>query len=173
MVWDISSGIDTCYPLAVGLGKFYANTGGNDQYSANRDPGSGAFLTPGSGIRDGKKVSIRIRDEQPGSYFLELRNHFFGFLGVKILKFFDADPGSGMETVQIREMEWKKVGSGINIPDPQLCSYQTWLLFRWWTWTTTRRCPSRVSTPPSTCATPATRPPQLHPSQGYSPTQTG
>jgi hypothetical protein len=39
-----------------------------------------------------------IRDEQPGTYFLELRNHF---LGVKILKFFDADPG------------WKKVGSGI------------------------------------------------------------
>jgi hypothetical protein len=31
-----------------------------------------------------------IRDEQPGSYFLELRNHF---LEVKILKFFDADPG--------------------------------------------------------------------------------
>jgi hypothetical protein len=28
---------------------------------------------------------------------------------VKILKFFDADPGSG----------WKKFGSGINIPDPQ------------------------------------------------------
>jgi hypothetical protein len=48
-----------------------------------------------------------IRDEQPGSYFLVLRNHFFGFYGVKILKFFDADPG------------WKKVGSGINIPDPQ------------------------------------------------------
>jgi hypothetical protein len=34
-----------------------------------------------------------IRDEQPGSYFLELRNNFFGFFGVKILKFFDADPG--------------------------------------------------------------------------------
>jgi hypothetical protein len=34
---------------------------------ADPDPGSGAFLTPGSGIRD----------EQPGSYFLELRNHFF------------------------------------------------------------------------------------------------
>jgi hypothetical protein len=44
-----------------------------------------------------------IRDEQPGSYFLELRNDFFGFLGVKILKFFDADPGSGMETVRIRD----------------------------------------------------------------------
>jgi hypothetical protein len=58
-------------------------------------------LTSGSGIRDGKKVSIWIRDEQPGSYFLELRNHFFG---VKILKFFDADPG------------WRQFGSGINIP---------------------------------------------------------
>jgi hypothetical protein len=45
-----------------------------------RDPGLGAFLTPGSGIG--------IRDEQPGSYFLELRNHFFAFFGVKILKFF-------------------------------------------------------------------------------------
>jgi hypothetical protein len=43
-----------------------------------------------------------IRDEQP-SYFLELRNHFFGFFWVKIIKFFDADPGSGMETVRIRD----------------------------------------------------------------------
>jgi hypothetical protein len=34
-----------------------------------------------------------IRDEQPRSYFPELRNHFLGL----ILKFFDADPGSGME----------------------------------------------------------------------------
>jgi hypothetical protein len=39
-----------------------------------------------------------------GSYFLELRNHFFW---VKILKFFDADPG------------WKKFGSGINFRDLQ------------------------------------------------------
>jgi hypothetical protein len=44
----------------------------------------------------------RIRDEQPGSYFVELRNHFFGFFWVKILKFFE-DPGSGMETVRIRD----------------------------------------------------------------------
>ncbi len=28
-------------------------------------------------------------------------------------KFFDADPGSGMETVRIRDPGWKKVGSGI------------------------------------------------------------
>ncbi len=47
--------------------------------------------------------TTRIRDEQPGSYFLELRNHFFAFFGVKILKFFDEDTGSGMETVRIRD----------------------------------------------------------------------
>ncbi len=41
-----------------------------------------------------------IRDEQPGSCFLELRNHYFW---VKTLKFFDADSGSGMETVRIRD----------------------------------------------------------------------
>jgi hypothetical protein len=40
-------------------------------------------------------------DEQTGSYFLELRNHFFCFLGDKILKFFDADPG------------WRQLGSGM------------------------------------------------------------
>jgi hypothetical protein len=44
-----------------------------------------------------------IGDEQPGSYFLELKNHFFGCFGVKILKFFDADPGSGLETDTIRD----------------------------------------------------------------------
>jgi hypothetical protein len=57
-----------------------------------------------------------IRDEQPGSYFLELRKHFFGFFGLKYLNSLmrirdgdSSDPG------------WKKVGSGINIPDPQHC----------------------------------------------------
>jgi hypothetical protein len=77
-------------------------------------------LTPGSGIRDGRKSASGsgIRDEQPGSYFLELRNHFFGFLGVKILKFFDEDPGSGMETVRIRDPGWKKVGSWIQNKHP-------------------------------------------------------
>jgi hypothetical protein len=57
----------------------------------------------GSGIRDG----------QPGSYFLELKNHFFGFFRVKIRKFFHEDSGSGMETaVRIRDPGWKKVGPG-------------------------------------------------------------
>jgi hypothetical protein len=44
-----------------------------------------------------------IPDEQPESYFLELSNHF---LGVKILKFFDADPGSGMVKIRIRDLGW-------------------------------------------------------------------
>jgi hypothetical protein len=64
-----------------------------------RDPGLGAFLTPGSGIRD----------EQPGSYFLELRNHFLLFLGLKYLNSLRIrDPGwrqsrSGMEKSRIRD----------------------------------------------------------------------
>jgi hypothetical protein len=47
-------------------------------------------LTPGSGIRDlgWAKIKIRIGDELPGSYFRELKKQF---LGLKILKFFDAD----------------------------------------------------------------------------------
>jgi hypothetical protein len=45
-----------------------------------------------------------IRDEQPGSYFLELRNHFLCVKIYKILEFFDADPGSGMEKSQIRDL---------------------------------------------------------------------
>jgi hypothetical protein len=65
----------------------------------------GAFLTPGSGIRDERKSAFGsgIRNEQSGSYFLELGNHFFAFFGVKILKFFDEDPGSGMEKSRIRD----------------------------------------------------------------------
>jgi hypothetical protein len=39
-------------------------------------------------------------------------------LGVKILKFFDEDPGSGMETVRIRDPGWKKVGYGIRDKHP-------------------------------------------------------
>ncbi len=42
-------------------------------------PGSGAFLTPGSGVGKKKTRSgsgIRIWDENPGTYFQELRNIF-------------------------------------------------------------------------------------------------
>jgi hypothetical protein len=63
------------------------------------DLGSGIGCLFDPGIRDGRKSASGsgIRDEQPGSYFLELRNHFFAFFGVKILKFFNEDLGTGME----------------------------------------------------------------------------
>jgi hypothetical protein len=44
----------------------------------------------------------------------ELKKLFFG---LKSLKFFDADPGSGIFLTL--DPGWKKFGSGINIPDPQ------------------------------------------------------
>jgi hypothetical protein len=69
---------------------------------ADPDPGSGAFLTPGSGIRI----------EQTGSYSYSLETIFWG---LKYLHSFMRirDPDTG----------WKKFGSGIrkNILDPQHC----------------------------------------------------
>jgi hypothetical protein len=49
-------------------------------------------------------------------------------LGVKILKFFDEDPGFGMETVRIRDGKKSDPGSGINIPDPPHCRKVCWIL---------------------------------------------
>jgi hypothetical protein len=48
------------------------------------------------------------------------------FLWVNILKFFEADPewkksGSGMEKIRIRNPGWEKIGSEMNIPEPQHC----------------------------------------------------
>ena len=76
-----------------------------DPGSGIRDPGLGAFLTPGSGIRDGRKSASGsgIRDKQPGSYFLELRNHFFAFLGLKYLN----------SLMRIRDPGWRQFGSGM------------------------------------------------------------
>ncbi len=60
------------------------------------------------------------QDPDPGwtpriiSCFRELRNHFFG---VKILKFFDTDPG--WKKNQILYPGCQKFRSGINVPDPQ------------------------------------------------------
>ncbi len=64
----------------------------------------------------GKKIRIRIRDEQPGSCFRDLETIFL----VKILKFFDADPGSGTEKIRIRDgkIRFRDPGSETNIPDP-------------------------------------------------------
>jgi hypothetical protein len=69
----------------------------------------------------GRKSASGIRDEQPGTYFLELRlNHFFCFLGLKYLNSLMRirDPGSGLDTVRIRDPEWEKVGSGIRYKHP-------------------------------------------------------
>jgi len=59
---------------------------------------------------------------------------------VKILKFFDSDPGYAME---------KKFGSGINIPDPQHCTPEADLCCRLRPWRTrvTRRSPSAAPRP--------------------------
>ncbi len=68
---------------------------------ADPDTGSGIcclfdHLDPGSWMC--KKSGSGIRDEQPGSYFLELRNHFWGSGMGK-----NSDPGSRMEKSRIRE----------------------------------------------------------------------
>jgi hypothetical protein len=46
--------------------------------------------------KSGPGSGIRIRDEQPGSYFRELRNHFLGLI-------FNVDLGSGMKKIRIRD----------------------------------------------------------------------
>jgi hypothetical protein len=79
--------------------------------------GSGIRCLFDLGIRDGEKIMIRIRDEQPGSYFRELRNNFW----VKILKFFGADPrqkkfGSGMEKIRMRDKHPRS--ATLEFPDP-------------------------------------------------------
>jgi hypothetical protein len=57
----------------------------------------------------GKKIRIRIRYEQPRSYFRELKKQLFGFKCLNSLMWIrDGKFGSGI-----------KIGSGINIPDPQ------------------------------------------------------
>jgi hypothetical protein len=74
---------------------------------ADPDLGSGAFFTPGSGIRDGYESGSgsEIRDEQPGSYFRELRNNFWGQNYLNSLMWIrdgkNLDPVSGMEKILI------------------------------------------------------------------------
>jgi hypothetical protein len=77
---------------------------------ADPDPGSGTFLIPGSGSGKKSGSGFGIRDESSRSFFRELRNSFFG---LKIIKFFDADPdpGSGIFISWIQDGE-------IQIRDP-------------------------------------------------------
>jgi hypothetical protein len=98
------------------------------------DPGSGS----GIGKKSGSRSGIRIRDQKLGSYFCELRNHFFWLKYLNSLMHI-RDPGSGMEKIQIRDQgsRMQKIliqdpgsgmekiwiwdpGSGINIPDQQI-----------------------------------------------------
>jgi hypothetical protein len=64
-----------------------------------RDPVLFLLLDPGS---SGKKSGSWIRDEHSGTYFLELGNNF---LGLQIIKFFDAgpDPNTGYFYPEIRD----------------------------------------------------------------------
>jgi hypothetical protein len=56
----------------------------------NQDPDPG----PGSGMSNPDHISVT-------------------FFWVKILKFFDADPGSGIEKIRNQDRGWKKIGYGI------------------------------------------------------------
>ncbi len=64
------------------------------------------------------KSGSGIWDEHPGSYFRELRKQF---LGLKILKFFDAVPESFLTWIRDPGGKNSDPGSGINIPDLQHC----------------------------------------------------
>ncbi len=59
---------------------------------ADPDSGSGTFMSPGLGSGMGKKIRIRVRDEQPGSYFRELRNNFLGLIYLNALMEKNSDP---------------------------------------------------------------------------------
>jgi hypothetical protein len=60
----------------------------------------------GTGKQSGSGSGIRVRDEQPGSYFRELRNNFSG---LKYLNFL----------MQIRDGKNSDPEYGINVSDPQ------------------------------------------------------
>ncbi len=71
---------------------------------------------PGSRIRDGYKIKIRIRDEHPGSNFREIRNNF---LRLEILKFFNSDPDPGSGILLTEDPGWKKFRFGIRDKHPR------------------------------------------------------
>ncbi len=82
---------------------------------ADPDPGSGIrdpvpVLPPDPGYGMGKKSGSGsgIQDEQLGSYYQELRNHFWGLKYLNsLMRIWDGnnwDPGSGMEKSRIRDL---------------------------------------------------------------------
>jgi hypothetical protein len=92
--------------------------------------------------KSGSGSGIRIRDPNPGSesgmnnpdHISESLETYFW---VKILKFFDADQGSGME--KIRDPGWNKFGSGIRdkhlgSATPYFITDRWRILIRIWIW---------------------------------------
>jgi hypothetical protein len=65
--------------------------------SSVADPGSGAFLTPGSGM--GRKSASGSGMNNPDNIFWSLETIFW----VQILKFCDGQFGSGMKKSRIRD----------------------------------------------------------------------
>jgi hypothetical protein len=78
-----------------------------------QDPGSRAFLTPGSGM------GTKSRSGSGMNIFDHISESLETVLWVKMLKFFDADADPGIFLTL--DPGWKNSdpGSGINIPDPQ------------------------------------------------------
>jgi len=82
-------------------------------------------LTPGSGFRD--TGWVKIQDPDPGSGSgMNIPDHISEsletiYLGLKILKFFEAEQDQGSGIFSTMDPGWKKFGSGIKIPDPQHC----------------------------------------------------
>jgi hypothetical protein len=83
---------------------------------ADPDPGSGAFLTPGSGIQDEQKTRIRIRDDKP-NHISESSETIFELKYLNsLMRIWDGKnlvPGSGMEKIRIKD---KHPGSIILLP---------------------------------------------------------
>jgi hypothetical protein len=80
----------------------------------NRVPGLGAFLTPGSWIRENQHPDPGSEMNNPNHIFYSLETIVFLFLGVKILKFFDDD----LAVLRIRDVYPGSRTLLFFIPDP-------------------------------------------------------
>jgi hypothetical protein len=79
------------------------------------DPGSGKDKKSGS--------ESGIRNEQPGSYFLELGNHFLGLKYLNsLMRIWDPDPGQGDGKIWIQDLESGKTSQIRNIADTLKCN---------------------------------------------------
>ncbi len=81
------------------------------------DPGSCALLIPGSGIS--KKSGSGSGSGSEMNNLDHISQSLETIFWVKILTFFDNNPGSEIE--KNSDTGWEKIVSGINIPDPQHC----------------------------------------------------